>query len=323
MDQLTHSIQTSWQRFQQLWSRDGEALEQTSSGGGPVEGSQVQNHALQRIPKNDRVGQVDRWIAAQQASSDQTSPDLASIRSLKNPLYDYFHPGVWCRTARQCGEKEPSLAAAALQEAIADLWDGPIERVWRYALRRGLQVLAERRRRSGVISFAGLLAVMDPGDGPADWLEPLRQRYRAVMVDEFQDTDPTQWRLLQRAFADRGRLLLLVGDPKQAIYRFRGGDLDTYRQARNQVDRIDDLLDNFRTTEPLMAGLNALMQPGLPSSGLKVPAVRACSNRTAATLPDGDWPLKLLVDQQDSVSRQSAPAEQPSRRRCPPGWRSW
>ena len=309
VDQLTHSIQTSWQRFQQLWSRDGEALEQTfRAAAAQWKALKFKTTPYSASPTSDRVGQVDRWIAAQQASPDQASPDLASIRSLKKPLYDYFHPGIWCRTARQCGEQEPSLAAAALQQAIADLWDGPIERVWRYALRRGMQALAERRRRSGVISFAGLLAVMDPGEGPAAWLEPLRQRYRAVMVDEFQDTDPTQWRLLQRAFADRGRLLLLVGDPKQAIYRFRGGDLDTYRQARAQVDRIDDLLDNFRTTEPLMAGLNALMRPGLPCSGLEVPAVRACSRRAPATLPDGDWPLKLLVDQQDSVPSQTAPS---------------
>ena len=236
-------------------------------------------------PRTDRVAQVDHWIAAQ-----QSIPDLITIRGLEKPLHDYFHPGVWCRTARKCGEQDPSLAAVELQRAIADLWDGPIERVWRYALRRGLQALADRRRRSGVISFAGLLAEMDPGAGEAAWLEPLRQRYRAVMVDEFQDTDPTQWRLLQRAFADRSRFLLLVGDPKQAIYRFRGGDLDTYRRARDQVDRIDDLLDNFRTTEPLMAGLNALMQPGLPCSGLDVPSVRACSDREPAELPEGEWP---------------------------------
>ena len=49
-----------------------------------------------------------------------------------------------------------------------------------------------------VITFGGLLAAADPGDGDVAWLAPLQQRYRAVMVDEFQDTDPVQWRLLQR-----------------------------------------------------------------------------------------------------------------------------
>ena len=117
---------------------------------------------------------------------------------------------------------------------------------------------------------------MDPGDGQVDWLAPLQERYRAVMVDEFQDTDPVQWRLLQRTFGDRiNHLLLLVGDPKQAIYRFRGGDLGIYLKARQQVDRIDHLLDNFRATASLMEGLNKLMAPGMPRSRLEIPAVRA------------------------------------------------
>ena len=301
-DQLQHSIETGWQVFRTLWTRDGAALEQAfRAAASQWKALTFKTTPYSPSPRTDRVAQVDHWIAAQQGA-----PDLITIRGLEKPLHDYFHPGVWCRTARKCGEQDPSLAAVELQRAIADLWDGPIERVWRYALRRGLQALADRRRRSGVISFAGLLAEMDPGAGEAAWLEPLRQRYRAVMVDEFQDTDPTQWRLLQRAFADRSRFLLLVGDPKQAIYRFRGGDLDTYRRARDQVDRIDDLLDNFRTTEPLMAGLNALMQPGLPCSGLEVPSVRACSDREPAELPEGEWPLKLLVHDGDAEIGRTA-----------------
>ena len=125
-----------------------------------------------------------------------------------------------------------------------------------------------------MISFPGLLAALDPGEEDAPWLEPLRCRYRAVLVDEFQDTDPLQWRLLRRTFAEqKGHLLLLVGDPKQAIYRFRGGDLATYLQARRQADRIDALQENFRTTPSLMHALNDLMQPGLVRSELPVPAV--------------------------------------------------
>jgi len=73
--------------------------------------------------------------------------------------------------------------ASALQTAIGALWDEPLELVWRYLLERGLQELRERRRRSGAITFAGLLAAMDPGDERVDWLAPLQERYRAVMVD--------------------------------------------------------------------------------------------------------------------------------------------
>ena len=78
---------------------------------------------------------------------------------------------------------------------------------------------------------------------------------------------------MQTAFSTPEHLLLMVGDPKQAIYRFRGGDLNTYKSASRAVERIDDLLDNRRTTSPLMKGMNDLMAPGLQHSELPVPAV--------------------------------------------------
>ena len=301
-DQLERSLQASWRRFVSSWTRDGVELEQCfRSTALQWKEMGFKPSPYSPKPTADRCAQVDRWIAAH-----GSTPDLCSIRAQQKLLHDYFHPGVWCRTARKCGEEEPSLAAPELQRAIADLWDGPIERVWRYALQWGLQQLQRRRQRSGTVSFAGLLTAMDPGDAEASWLEPLQQRYRAVMVDEFQDTDPVQWRLLQRSFGGGSHLLLLVGDPKQAIYRFRGGDLDTYRRARGLVSRIDTLEDNYRTTPPLMAGLNALMAPGLPESGLEVPAVQARTARPAAVLPDGQQPLQLLQLEQELPSGKTA-----------------
>ena len=301
-DQLERSLQASWRRFVSCWTRDGVELEQCfRSTALQWKEMGFKPSPYSPKPTADRCAQVDRWIAAH-----GSTPDLCSIRAQQKLLHDYFHPGVWCRTARKCGEEEPSLAAPELQRAIADLWDGPIERVWRYALQWCLQQLQRRRQRSGTVSFAGLLTAMDPGDAEASWLEPLQQRYRAVMVDEFQDTDPVQWRLLQRSFGGGSHLLLLVGDPKQAIYRFRGGDLDTYRRARGLVSRIDTLEDNYRTTPPLMAGLNALMAPGLPESGLEVPAVQARTARPAAVLPDGQQPLQLLQLEQELLSGKTA-----------------
>ena len=58
----------------------------------------------------------------------------------------------------------------------------------------------------------------------------MHRRWPIVMVDEFQDTDPVQWKVIDRAFTDRSTLIL-IGDPKQAIYAFRGGDIVTYLKA--------------------------------------------------------------------------------------------
>ena len=288
--QLALDLSRSWTAFVPLWKRDGQALEacfRSSAGQWKAAGCPDTKPYSAR-PRNDRCALVDQWIEAQEGD-----PSLTARVEIASPLMDYFHPGPWCAAARRCGEAEPSLAAPELQRAITALLDGPLERIWRYALRWGLRELACRRRRRGAVTFAGLLAAMDPGDAEAPWLAPLRQRYRTVLVDEFQDTDPVQWRLLRRGFADSPEhLLLLVGDPKQAIYRFRGGDLATYLSARSRVDRIDVLEDNFRTTASLMEGLNRLMEPGLVRSGLPVPEVRACGKAEA---PVGDKPLRVLV----------------------------
>ena len=58
----------------------------------------------------------------------------------------------------------------------------------------------------------------------------MRQRWPIVMVDEFQDTDPVQWQVIDCAFSGHSTVIL-IGDPKQAIYAFRGGDIVTYLQA--------------------------------------------------------------------------------------------
>ena len=59
----------------------------------------------------------------------------------------------------------------------------------------------------------------------------LRQRYRVVLVDEFQDTDPLQWDVVRQAFGDGQTRLVLIGDPKQAVYSFRGADVYAYLGA--------------------------------------------------------------------------------------------
>ena len=90
-----------------------------------------------------------------------------------------------------------------------------------------------RKRRLGILSYDDLLSQL--ADALADDDAPararMRQRWRIVLVDEFQDTDPVQWQVLDRAFTGHATMVL-IGDPKQAIYAFRGGDVTTYLAGR-------------------------------------------------------------------------------------------
>jgi ATP-dependent exoDNAse (exonuclease V) beta subunit len=60
----------------------------------------------------------------------------------------------------------------------------------------------------------------------------LREQYDVALVDEFQDTDPIQWEIMRRAFGEGEATLVLIGDPKQAVYSFRGADVLRLRERR-------------------------------------------------------------------------------------------
>ncbi len=107
-------------------------------------------------------------------------------------------------------------------------------------------------------------------DGVADALdgahgdtlaERLRGQYAVALVDEFQDTDARQWAIFRRVFGPRDDdpgALLLIGDPKQAIYRFRGGDVHTYLAAAQMASPAPPLAHNFRSRPGLLRALAAL-----------------------------------------------------------------
>jgi exodeoxyribonuclease V beta subunit len=106
-------------------------------------------------------------------------------------------------------------------------------------------------------------------DGVADALETphadalvqrLRAQYRVALVDEFQDTDPRQWRIFDRVFGSRSPqpALFVIGDPKQAIYGFRGGDVETYLAAQADAVAAPPLSHNFRSRPSVLRAIEAL-----------------------------------------------------------------
>ena len=100
------------------------------------------------------------------------------------------------------------------------------------------------------------------------FLERVRSKYKAVLVDEFQDTDPKQWEIFHLLFPPKNRewgRLYLVGDPKQSIYAFRSADVYTYISAKQEIDPKYRLsLDtNYRSKESLVNSLNFLFSRAL------------------------------------------------------------
>jgi len=126
------------------------------------------------------------------------------------------------------------------------------------------EVLAEldtRKRRLGVLGYDDLLIrladALAGDDSPAR--VRMHHRWPIVMVDEFQDTDPVQWQVIDRAFSGRSTLIL-IGDPKQAIYAFRGGDIATYLQAAETAHEKKTLGTNWRSDAALVERLQVVLR---------------------------------------------------------------
>jgi len=125
----------------------------------------------------------------------------------------------------------------------------------------------------------------------------LRAQYAIALVDEFQDTDDRQWSIFGNVFGE-GALareaglppaLLLIGDPKQAIYGFRGGDVRTYLAAAGNAERAPALAHNFRSRPALLGAIDALYaQAGYDDAfltdGIKFHPVQPGTQRADADL---------------------------------------
>ena len=114
-------------------------------------------------------------------------------------------------------------------------------------------------------------ALSDPATG-AQARARLAARFPVVLVDEFQDTDPTQWSVLRQAFSGVGTLVL-IGDPKQAIYGFRGGDVHTYALAVGAADARTTLGVNHRSDPEVVEGVATLFDGVRLGADIGVPPV--------------------------------------------------
>ena len=128
--------------------------------------------------------------------------------------------------------------------------------------------LEREKRAAGQYDYddmiAHLLQALN-GAQSAALIAALRSRYRFALIDESQDTDERQWQIFTRIFLESGNrnILYLVGDPKQAIYGFRGADVYTYLEARRAICGADapvPLASNFRSTARMVTAFNELFR---------------------------------------------------------------
>nr|WP_228001295.1 UvrD-helicase domain-containing protein [Nocardia australiensis] len=195
---------------------------------------------------------------------DPSSRLVENIDDLVGTVVDDLYLHRYARTEPPFSWKEAhALALAAVRDRHAMLvpkGDGAAgERV---AFGTAARAETERRKRlAGLRDFDDLLVLLhdvlaDPEHGPRA-RRRIRDRYRVALVDEFQDTDPLQWDILRLAFHGHSTLVL-VGDPKQAIYAFRGAEVLSYLDAIDHADTRKELTTNWRSDAGLLSALDHL-----------------------------------------------------------------
>lgn len=214
--------------------------------------------------KGTSLGKRESWLQALRdwAAGDAEQPaltDTAWKRLTPTGLDEVLLPGA-------SPVRHPALdALAELSQRIAQLPDGR-DQVLAHAARWVAERMADTKARRAEIGFddmLGQLARALRGPGGTRLAERIRRQFPVALIDEFQDTDTLQWGIFDavwQAAADRQDLaLVLIGDPKQAIYSFRGADIHSYLAAKAATaPRHHTLGTNHRSSRAMVQAVNAV-----------------------------------------------------------------
>jgi exodeoxyribonuclease V beta subunit len=179
-----------------------------------------------------------------------------------------------------------------------------------WAMRRRLadavrRELDRRKRAAKVLTYDDVLiqlraTLADPRRGPIA-CERLRTRYQVALIDEFQDTDPVQWDIVRSAFGQSPSTLVLIGDPKQAIYAFRGADVHAYLEAAAQAGSEATLGTNWRSDQALLDTYDAMLAgTRLGEEGIVYRHVRAARAGVGLAGAPVSSPLRIRIARRDS-----------------------
>jgi exodeoxyribonuclease V beta subunit len=237
------------------WRDDGAMLQQIVRESKGLSRAQASPYHENRLAPS--LAMLDDYFAQEQREPPPEVFELLTTQCLQRFALKkadlaldeafFLHCGeVW---GRLCALKR-DLRAAALTEAAAF----------------AREQVRQAKFTAQVLSYDDLLAEMYRalrGDNGATLAEAVRQRFPVAMIDEFQDTDPVQYGIFRELYRERPDCgLIMIGDPKQAIYSFRGGDIFTYMQAREDVGEqgIYTLGINWRSTPQVLRAVNAVFE---------------------------------------------------------------
>jgi exodeoxyribonuclease V beta subunit len=133
-----------------------------------------------------------------------------------------------------------------------------------FALKQIVNEVKELKDRNSFLTFDDMIqklydAVVERNN--VTLRDALRIKYKAVFIDEFQDTDKNQYQIFSHLFSEAPSILFFIGDPKQSIYAWRKADINTYFSAKKMVNNVYGMNTNFRSSNAIVAAQNAFFKP--------------------------------------------------------------
>ncbi len=240
-------------RHQQILTQINDIKQRWLESVGELD-SLLENSGIDRRKFNR--GNQGKWI---EKISDWAQEETKNYQ-LPDALEKFSQPFLADRT--KAGGEVPTHP---LFSAIERLLASPLtlnDLVIAQAMKEIREAVAREKRRRGELGFDDMLSRLDEAlesDSGDALAAAIRQRFPVAMIDEFQDTDPQQYRIFRRIWRQQpDTALLLIGDPKQAIYAFRGADIFTYMRARSDVAAHYTLDTNWRSAPGMVESVNRL-----------------------------------------------------------------
>ena len=212
----------------------------------------------------------EEWLGVLKAWA-QGPADAQALQDGMKTGWDRFTPEglLACRKHGDAVDLPPESHAFARLRADLQALPDPVQAARLHARSGVMRRMAELKRQNGLFGFADMLQRLDAALAVPDAGEQLAQRLReqfpVALIDEFQDTSPLQYRIFERIYRTvenrQDTALLLIGDPKQSIYGFRGADIQSYLAARRATEGRHHVLGtNFRSTQAVVDVVNRWFQ---------------------------------------------------------------
>ena len=205
-----------------------------------------------------RAASVTKWLNEMLSWSQSATKQ----NDLPDSIVKFAQHALTAKTKK--GKQSPEHAVFS---AIENLLTQPLSLKDRFIVQAVEYVRArvmKTKNQSQLLSFDDLLSGLSEalvGEQALSLAECIRTQYPVAMIDEFQDTDQQQYDIFNTIYGKQdGAGLFMIGDPKQAIYSFRGADIFTYMQARDNVDDHYTLAKNWRSSTAMVSAVNRVFE---------------------------------------------------------------